>query len=322
MRIREFIERKLANYGKMDSYFIYIRVSHMRRLLISFIGFYVRNFSFPFRGQKFLLHLLKYFQLLDHAFIKKTKAGFLMKLANVDHIERELFWYGAYEEKEGTMFINFVTPECTVLDIGANIGLYSLLTAHKEKECTVYAFEPSACTFNKLTYHIQLNHYNHIKPVHAAAGKQKEQLLLHLASEQNRGMTGFKAAENATGTTELINVLPVDEFILQHNLQSVTLVKIDVEGYELQVLEGMKLLLATNRPVVAIEISGETLGRYDQSTQQVYDFFEQRNYIAYEAVAAQSLQRIRTYKDCNLAFFIPSRQQLPAGISVIETEFA
>lgn len=294
----------------------------MRRWILFFIGYYVRRFPFPFRGQKYLLRLLNYFHLLDHAFIKKTKAGFLMKVGNVDHIEKELFWYGTYEEKEGRMFMNFVTPESTVLDIGANIGLYSLLAAHKEKKCTVYAFEPSAHTFEKLRYNIQLNQYKHILPVHAAAGNRTEQLRLHLSSEQNSGMTGFKAAENATGNTELINVLPIDTFTREHNLQTVSLVKIDVEGFELQVLEGMQSLLSTCRPIVAIEISSETLGRFGQTPQHLFDFFEERNYNAYEVAAANSLQRITHAKDCNLAFFVPAQKQLPAGVSVSEVELA
>lgn len=154
-----------------------------------------------------------------------------------------------------------------VLDIGAFAGLFSLVSAARRPDLVSIAFEPSAITFGRLCYNIQLNGFNQrIVPVHLAASSQQEVIRL----EHRYGIYTLCPGERVAGWaepdhTETVLAIPLDQilqrpfpdFLNSRSLdvgdKPIAAMKIDVEGAERTVLEGSIGLIKTFRPTIICE---------------------------------------------------------------------
>jgi FkbM family methyltransferase len=149
---------------------------------------------------------------------------------------------GSYEEETTKLFAEVLKEGMTVLDIGANIGYFSLIAGRLVRDKgKVFAFEPYHWTFSLLQKNIEANGFNNVMPVEKAAsnhcGKQK----LFLANDP---LTHSLGGESGNNFVE-VDVTTVDEFLKGQNI-SVDLVKMDVEGAEMNVLEGMSETISKN----------------------------------------------------------------------------
>jgi FkbM family methyltransferase len=132
-----------------------------------------------------------------------------------------------------------------VADVGANIGLFSILAAYNGAK-EVYAFEPVRETFEILQKNVQVNGLgNVIRPINKAIGEK------NYATEISYGYAGDSCAHidsnEGEGKKETIQVVTLDDALAGKKLG---LMKIDTEGYEKNVLLGAKNLLATLKPVI------------------------------------------------------------------------
>ena len=149
---------------------------------------------------------------------------------------------GAIEVLTTKLFLEQVKEGMTVLDIGANIGYYSLIAARRVgKKGLIFAFEPAPENLSLLRRNIEANGFNNIIPVAKAvsncSGKQK----LFLGNDPiEHSLSDYVGTEFIE-----VDVTSVDEFVRSQNL-SVDLIKIDVDGTEMKVLEGMVETQARN----------------------------------------------------------------------------
>jgi len=141
-----------------------------------------------------------------------------------------------------------VEADDLVLDIGANIGNHTLYLA-AIAGCKVVAIEPNQTLAEALLYSVKLNGFTDRVAVHAI-GLGKEKAQGHFASELPDNL-GAQSIELGTGD---IRVVPLDSLSFEH---PVKLIKIDVEGMELAVLEGSEVLLRKDRPMLYVECQTE-----------------------------------------------------------------
>jgi len=142
---------------------------------------------------------------------------------------------GSYEEDTTKLFIGIVREGMTVLDLGANIGYYSLLAGRQvgEKD-KVFAFEPGPESFAILQRNIKANGFNNIVPMAKAVSNRCGRQRLFLASDPGEhGLFEYLDREYIE-----VDVTTIDEFIKEQNI-SVDVIKMDVEGGENEVLDGM-----------------------------------------------------------------------------------
>ena len=103
----------------------------LKSLIYSITRWYVRHFKFPFSGEKYFSAFLRKISLFNKPFIKKLHNGQLISLVPQDHIQRTILWYGFYEKDSILTWEKLIDRDSVVFDIGANIGYYTLIAAHK-----------------------------------------------------------------------------------------------------------------------------------------------------------------------------------------------
>ena len=184
--------------------------------------------------------------------LPNSKKMFL-KVNGLDEIASRVYWHG-YEAFEGetlAVFFNLLKLTNTFLDVGANIGIYTLIGCLTNPSMNVYAFEPNPTIFDCLKENVEINKLNNVQLNCSAITNYDGNITLHLvpgASASTR--QGFKKA------TEAISVpaLTLDTFITMNNIQKVDLIKMDTEATEPQVLEGARKLIERDRPIIICEV--------------------------------------------------------------------
>jgi FkbM family methyltransferase len=185
-------------------------------------------------------------------------------IAEGDWFERELEYWRAQ-----------IQPGMVVIDIGANVGVYTFSAAKRVgKEGCVIAVEPfSGCVAN-LERTCDVNHLDQVKVYRGAASDKEGSIYLSLAaaSELNEVVTDLEQTRN--GNYEEAPCFTLDSICEQEHLSTVDFLKIDAEGHELQVLMGSQRLLEKFSPVILYENIAGSQG----SNTEVADYLQSIGY--------------------------------------------
>ena len=134
-------------------------------------------------------------------------------------------------------------PGSVVLDVGANVGDYSNLLKQLNSEIIIYAFEPHPKTFKILQENAKNNKYT---ALNLGCGKSKSKLELYDYENKDGSSNAslYRGAINelrqCNSVSHIVDIIDIDSFISEQNIQKVSLLKIDVEGNEYSVFEGLK----------------------------------------------------------------------------------
>jgi len=161
----------------------------------------------------------------------------------------------------GSYLQKILTPGMVCFDVGANIGLTALAFGTLVgKAGQVFAFEPSPKNFRYLEENSKINGYTQIHPIQKAIGKESGTLSFFETQDFGAGSFVSTQSDNMAAQhhqTEKISVpmTSVDEFVEANDLTRVDFIKVDVEGFEGEVLEGAKKTLAKFHPIVVLEFN-------------------------------------------------------------------
>ena len=194
----------------------------------------------------------------------------------------DVYNLGFYEA--GTLkFIDLILRNTTntFLDVGANIGLMSLHAAHSLKgKGKVVAFEPVQFFYDKLNSNIQLNSFKNIQTIKKGAGSVAVKVPIYLDGGCPSVIATFR---DEKGTTEMIDIEPLDDIVSSENISNIDFIKIDVEGFEFDVLKGARKTIADYKPVLCIEyikkisddsFNAKVLTEYLKELNPEYRFFQ------------------------------------------------
>jgi len=160
-------------------------------------------------------------------------------------------WLGSYEFRKQRLFATLVSPGDTVLDIGANVGFYTLLASVLVgQRGTVVAFEPLSRNIELLQRHLRLNALSNVTVVNAAVGNRMGSV--RFAAHQRSNSMG-RIDEN--GALE-VSLVSLDGLMDSGSIALPNVVKIDVEGAEYDVLQGSARLLARAQPAILLATHG------------------------------------------------------------------
>jgi len=141
-------------------------------------------------------------------------------------------------------------------DVGAYIGIITLAIAQKlTPQDRLFAFEPSSLNFKRLVENIKLNKYKNISPIKYALSNQ-ESTDTHLILTSDGGGNYIEAnveSDQGKGNQEIISTTTLNKFCKEKEVERIDLLKIDAEGHDLQVLQGVDLLLKKSIFYIFIE---------------------------------------------------------------------
>ncbi|WP_018640448.1 FkbM family methyltransferase [Parafrankia elaeagni] len=161
-------------------------------------------------------------------------------------------------------------------DVGANIGIYTLWAASKVGPAgQMYAFEPAPATFEHLTRLVRMNGLGNVTAIPAAVGARRGVGYLRTVADAS-GLAHLTTAPAGLVDCLEAPLTTLDDHVTRH--RPPTLIKIDVEGHELAVLQGAGDLLATHRPVVVLEAIPSHQARTGSSTRALFDLLSAADY--------------------------------------------
>lgn len=165
---------------------------------------------------------------------------------------------GRFEPIQTGMFLKTVKKGDVVIDIGANIGYYSVLASKLVgKSGKVFAFEPDPQSIKLLERNIRLNNCQNVEVV-ASAVDSISGMATIIQDFANPGESRLAPAKGKGGRS--VKVITLDTFLKQAGVQRVNVIKIDVEGIEAQVLSGAEEILKREKNVqLFIECNPKTL---------------------------------------------------------------
>jgi len=180
--------------------------------------------------------------------IRRCRHGIMMYLRQDMYVGRSFAEYGEFSEGEVEVFRQCLGPGNVALDIGANLGAHTLPLAQLVGPSgAVFAFEPQRVLFQILCGNVALNDIGNVRALPFALGRSAGSI--KVPALDYAGINNFGGIPLGTEHGEDVTVIALDQL----GLAQVKLIKIDVEGMELDVLGGAGATLARCRPVLYVE---------------------------------------------------------------------
>jgi FkbM family methyltransferase len=182
-------------------------------------------------------------------------SGEFFKIRNIDRIGVEIL-KGHFEPALRSVLVSKLKHGMTVLDIGANIGYYTVLMASRIGESgRVIAFEPNPVVYEELKSNIELNRLSNALVLPIALSDSSGDSQFYFPHEGQEGHGGLRKNNSFTeARIENVSTDRLDEVLLRLSIKKVDLIKIDVEGAELLVIRGANgLLTGRSKPIIFFE---------------------------------------------------------------------
>lgn len=201
--------------------------------------------------------------------LKTTHGNFIIPGFD-ENLAKELFVNGYYEQGLVDLLAREIPHQGVFIDVGANIGSISIPLAIKRPDVQVISIEASPWIFKILTKNIAFNSLKNISCLNFAVYKESGLELPIYAPKDKYGKGSLNAI--FTNEFELIKTITLDDIKMQFCANKIDFVKIDVEGFELNVFEGSKQVLKIDKPNIIFEFVpwAEELAGFKLGEAQLY----------------------------------------------------
>jgi len=162
------------------------------------------------------------------------------------------------------------------MDVGANIGNFTLALA--QIAGLVVSFEPIPSTFLKLYENCRRNKIKNVKLIQCAVGDRNTTDAIFMSRESPHMKSSFSSYGIGESNSIMVKVVNLDDFLPSMGLESVDLMKIDVEGAEFEVLKGARQLIIRNKPEILCELHPSQLKDRGYSLRMMKDFMHRLGY--------------------------------------------
>ncbi|WP_127128442.1 FkbM family methyltransferase [Pseudoflavitalea rhizosphaerae] len=222
------------------------------------------------------------------ACIIPMKAGYKMHVDVRSATNNGSFWTGNYDTELITKLCNLFEENWTVLDIGGNIGYYTVPFARKLKQLNgkLLTFEPVSTNFKALNQNIELNDVQGIVSAYKMALGNEEGTITMNITEEGDSSNAYIANDNITSVrtfrSEQAPMHRLDDFIKSHPIQGCDFIKVDIEGAEIFLFQGAPELLAKYKPVVYGEFNPYFMSRFGFTFLDVWKLFSIHGYECYQ----------------------------------------
>ena len=227
----------------------------LKTALLSLINIFFRKLTI----EKIYAHLYTSHHNI-YVRIISTRYSFWYRSVDFDDLnmmcrENLKFW----ESKSREIFSILSLSSNTVFDIGSYTGIYALIAAKSNKKLKVSAFEPNPDLFSALEKNLKLNRIRNVKSEQMALDNQPGEAYLYLNHDIHTSI-GSLIQSSTAGKKVLVRKTTLDIYCENHSVNSIDLIKIDVEGYEANVLQGGLSIIKKSSPIILMEsLTQETL---------------------------------------------------------------
>jgi FkbM family methyltransferase len=220
--------------------------------------------------------------------------SFRMLTNNDDLTVSSIIWAGSYEPVSMSIWAKLAGNAEYILDIGSYTGIYGLVASMKNKQSRIICIEPLDTNCSRIKKNILLNSLTNINILPIAAANDNGEMKVNIFDEGN--LLPFASSikiniEKKPVLYRKVQSLRVDTIVESNNIDTVSLVKIDVNGFELEVVEGMKKTIEKCKPDFIIAVSDTTEANY------LTDFFNTFGYRFYEI--SEKSKNMRKTNDMN-----------------------
>jgi FkbM family methyltransferase len=241
---------------------------------------YLSRLVFYFLNYKWLFDILSFFNI---PFVVKIIDNEKIKLFPKGQIA-EIIFQKKFENNELLTFQKLLKKGMTVIDAGANIGLYTLIASKIVGENgKVFSFEPSKETYERLKNNVTLNQSTNIEIINCGLGDTPDQML------QLRQDLGYDDAERylvplnhninnelenvgELNLSEKVKIDTLDNFCKKNNIKQINLLKIDTEGFEYYILNGSRNILKNSEKlIILMECTAMGTKRANTTQEKVFD---------------------------------------------------
>jgi FkbM family methyltransferase len=252
--------------------------------LIPLARSYIRYFPLAAGKQAFWSRVVNpYLAWQPHRFVAPTRFGSWVAGNTCDILQQYIYYFGVWEPHLTRWMRRRLAPGDVFIDVGANIGYFSLLASKLVGRCgRVVAVEASPRIFRELKANLARNGARNVRAVNAAATHCRGTARVFQGDAYNCGLTTIVAEHGLAFDCE-VEAAPLGELLAPDEVRRARLIKIDVEGAEWSVVAGLAPLLAAARPdlEVIVEVDGESLARQGKSTGEVVSVFARAGFHVY-----------------------------------------
>ena len=218
----------------------------------------------------------KYQIVSDDDYLPQMRSGLKASFVN---LIKTLIKRNDFEPKMVKLFQTLIKKEDIAIDVGANIGCTSILFGELAEQ--VISFEPSPTTFNLLQKNIKKSGLQNITLLNYALGSNHSASeITYAKSNRSGGFISNKTTISTGHITEKIKIDKLDDIINDLNIvkldreecRGVDFIKIDVEGFEKEVIEGARKTINKFKPIIVLELNHWCLNAFQRIT--IPDFFD------------------------------------------------
>jgi FkbM family methyltransferase len=220
------------------------------------------------------------YKLLDIASLgrglKRKINGYVLRLPT-----RYFRYFPEDYESENFAFLATCKPGAVIIDIGAHIGLFSVIASQiTGRNGKVYAFEPAPSTYALLQKTLSINNSEAIiETFQKAVGIETGKITFFVSdgeADNSNSLVSYKDDRPLRGIDT--EVTTVDAFVKEKKINKVDFIKIDVEGAEYDTLRGGAETLKNLRPICIVAIHPEPIKAKGDKLEDIYDFIISKNY--------------------------------------------
>lgn len=228
--------------------------------------------------------------------------GTLMRIDVRSRTEQWAYWTGEYDAQIIPLLAACLSEGCTVLDVGANIGFYTIALGKTVRKLhgILHAFEPVRSNFERLMDCVALNAMESTISAHnIALGEEEGIIELHMESQGNAStgnavmIKGKVGTENQLANNSSAQITRLDTFAREQKLESCDLIKIDVEGAEVMFLRGGNGFLSKHRPIIYGEFNPYWMAQFGHSFLDVVSIVGQWEYRYFKQVDHASFTEVK-----------------------------
>ena len=246
----------------------------------------------------------------------ENKESFLITGNITSPITQTLFWGGvhAFENEEFPFFTKLISSCNLMLDIGSNIGYYTLLAKRFQPNIKVIAFEPMPSVFKYLNKNIQINHYKNVFTEQLALSNINGNASFYTRInprmksivDQLPGDSSLDSSIVQSAIEVQVKLETLDNYVKQHlsENEKIDFIKIDTEATEHLVFQGAENVLKNHRPIIMCEVIKDKIQHELEAIFSKYDY----NYMRISNKELVLYEHLIIEKPKEDYFFIPKEK--------------